>query len=140
MFYVDFKQMATRRLGGDNSSSFEALSTNTLWHNARNPAGLPAKYSDAPHTISAKALAAELATMADQHVVYLNEVPLISDADSAEVTAMLLDGVWTKGFAIKKETSLAMRVQQYVSECTGFGISTESLKSVLDKSLAVKNS
>ena len=141
MFYVDFKQMATRRLAGNNSASFEALPSNTLWHSTRDPAGLPAaRYRDATRRITAQALAAELATLEDQHVVYLNGVPLISEADSVAVTDMLPDKVWTQNFGINRDTSLDGRIQKYVTECAGFGVGTDSLQLVLDKSRAGGNS
>lgn len=140
LFYVDFKQMMTRRLAGNATASFSPTAVNTLWHDTRDPEGMPPEYSDALRSVSAEELAAGLASFGDQHAVYLNAVPLVSDADSAAVQAMLLAGFWTRGFEISNDNSLTTRVGKYVGGCGGFGMNDEELKPLLEAAAGVAKS
>ena len=135
MLYVDFKHMMTRRLANTSNADFEALPSNTLWHEARNPAGAPAEFSTAVQRISGKALAAELVKMDDQHAIYLNAVPLIFEANSGEGMDKLLSKAWEGKFGIGENTIPTERVEKYVGACDGYDLK-EVLKQVLEQAAA----
>ena len=135
MFYVDFKHMMTRRLAGNASASFDPVAANTVWHTARDPAGPPATYADAQRSVSAADLAKELAQLDDQHAIYLNAVPLITDTDSKEVTEKL--PAWIGHPGTGDDAPLSDRVQRYVSSCKGLDIfDDEVLRPLLEQATA----
>ena len=137
---MDFKQMMTRRLAGNGTASFDPSAANTLWHDARDPEGPPPEFGDALRSVSAEVLAAELAAFTDQHAVYLNAVPLVSEADSAAVQAMLPREVWTQGFERNDDDSLTTRVGKYVGGCGGIGLDEEELRPLLEQAAGVAKS
>ena len=137
MFYVDYKHMMTRRLANNATASFDAAAANTLWLDARDPHGPPAVYGDLPQRTSARDLAADLATMADQHAVYLNAVPLLSGADAEAVRALLPNEMWTRGFERRPEMGLTERVGSYLGGCPGFGMEAEEFKPLLQQAAGI---
>ena len=110
--------------------SYSALKSQTV---PQDPTGLPMHYQSAVRSVTALKLATELAMLEDQHAIYLNAIPAVTDADSALVTALLPDDFWTKDFGIQKENSLTDRVGKYVSHCGGFGVSDDESKTVLEE-------
>ena len=143
MLYVDFKHMMTRRLAGNDTlnprASFQALRSNTLWFDARDPAGNPPEYRSAVRSIDGRAMVAELASFNDQHAIYLNAVPLLSDIDSATASNLQPNAAWAKSFPdffnSDKNKGLSALVMNYISTCKGYG-PDEDMKALLDKAAA----